>query len=117
MLHRDTEDVQKRVDILHSSKFDRLNPKQKEAIVRNPVAGQVHADFFNSKSKFNVLFCFQLHFASVLQLLVNVPGMCLHLLQVLDFYAKTYCAFLLLFSTLTTIFIPALYIRHVQSVN
>lgn len=41
-IYRDTEDVQKRVDILHSSKFDQLNPKQKEAIVRNPVAGQVH---------------------------------------------------------------------------
>ena len=41
MLFRDTKDLQKRVDILHSSKFDKLNPKQKEVIVRNPVAGQV----------------------------------------------------------------------------
>lgn len=41
VLFRDTKDLQKRVDILHSSKFDKLNPKQKEVIVRNPVAGQV----------------------------------------------------------------------------
>ncbi|XP_061173835.1 DNA annealing helicase and endonuclease ZRANB3-like [Saccostrea echinata] len=42
---RDTDDMQKRVDILHSSIFDKLNPKQKEAIVKNPVAGQFwHVD-------------------------------------------------------------------------
>lgn len=45
-IYRDTEDVQKRVDILHGSKFDKLNPKQKEAIVRNPVAGQVYVHHF-----------------------------------------------------------------------
>lgn len=45
-IYRDTEDVQRRVDILHGSKFDKLNPKQKEAIVRNPVAGQVYVHHF-----------------------------------------------------------------------
>ncbi|XP_048735505.2 DNA annealing helicase and endonuclease ZRANB3-like [Ostrea edulis] len=42
---RNTEDMQRRVDILHSSKFDKLNPKQKEKIVKNPAAGQFwHVD-------------------------------------------------------------------------
>jgi hypothetical protein len=39
---RNTDDVLKRMDILHSSKFDKLNPKQKEKIVKNPAAGQVY---------------------------------------------------------------------------
>lgn len=57
-IYRDTEDVQKRVDILHGSKFDKLNPKQKEAIVRNPVAGQVyvHHYFFFLSTK--IIFTF-----------------------------------------------------------
>lgn len=69
-IYRDTEDVQKRVDILHGSKFDKLNPKQKEAIVRNPVAGQVYVHhFFFPGYKNNFNFFQLLHFSICLQLM------------------------------------------------
>lgn len=69
-IYRDTEDVQKRVDILHCSKFDKLNPKQKEAIVRNPVAGQVYVQhFFFPEYKNNFYFFPLLRFSICLQLL------------------------------------------------
>lgn len=69
-IYRDTEDVQKRVDILHCSKFDKLNPKQKEAIVRNPVAGQVYVHhFFFPEYKNNFNFFQLLHFSICLQLM------------------------------------------------
>lgn len=57
-IYRDTEDVQKRVDILHGSKFDKLNPKQKEAIVRNPVAGQVYVHHFFFFLSTKIIFTF-----------------------------------------------------------
>lgn len=69
-IYRDTEDVQKRVDILHCSKFDKLNPKQKEAIVRNPVAGQVYVQhFFFPEYKNNFYFFPLLRFSICLQLM------------------------------------------------
>lgn len=69
-IYRDTEDVQKRVDILHCSKFDKLNPKQKEAIVRNPVAGQVYVHhFFFPEYKNNFYFFPLLRFSICLQLM------------------------------------------------
>lgn len=69
-IYRDTEDVQKRVDILHCSKFDKFNPKQKEAIVRNPVAGQVYVHhFFFPEYKNNFYFFPLLRFSICLQLL------------------------------------------------
>lgn len=69
-IYRDTEDVQRRVDILHGSKFDKLNPKQKEAIVRNPVAGQVYVHlFFFPEYKNNFYFFPLLRFSICLQLM------------------------------------------------